>query len=211
MDDQEMLGPTGAITISIVFCGGFYLAMGFCGFIKYGLDTQPSISLNLPSGNHLAQTCQAMFAIAVYFSYALQFYVVMDIIRNSLIRNYVHEKWSLCMEFVVMFLLNILICNFFHSFFNYICSVFVVGLAATVPWMDLLVSLISCLTISTLSIMVPAMIDTALYWKTESGSRWFYLRLLKNVFIFCAGFLAFIVGSYMSLSDIIKKFKSGPD
>jgi len=192
---EEMLGPTGAITISIVFCGVFYLAMGFCGFIKYGLDTQPSISLNLPSGNHLAQTCQAMFAIAVYFSYALQFYVVMDIIRNSLIRNYVHEKWSLCMEFVVMFLLNILI----------------FGLAATVPWMDLLVSLISCLTISTLSIMVPAMIDTALYWKTDSGSRWFYLRLLKNVFIFCAGFLAFIVGSYMSLSDIIKKFKSGPD
>ena len=60
-----MLGAKGAITISIVFCGVFYLAMGFCGYIKYGLDTKPSISLNLPSGNRLAQTCQAMFALAV--------------------------------------------------------------------------------------------------------------------------------------------------
>ena len=111
-----MLGAKGAITISIVFCGVFYLAMGFCGYIKYGLDTKPSISLNLPSGNRLAQTCQAMFAIAVYFSYALQFYVIMDIIRHSFIKTYVCDRWSLCAEYAVMFLLNIFICKVLYLF-----------------------------------------------------------------------------------------------
>ena len=88
--------------------------------------------------------------------------------------------------------------------------IFPVGLAATVPWMDLLVSLISCLTCSFLSIMVPALIDMAISWNTESGTK-FWLRLVKNTILFIVGFLALIIGSYISVMDIVKKFNSGPE
>jgi len=191
---KDMLGPSGAIVISILFCGFSYLAMGFCGFIKFGIDTLPSISLNLPADNLLAQSCQAMFALAVYFSYALQFYVVMDIISSNVITTYIPDNWQLLVDYTIRFLLNLLI----------FC------LAATIPWMDLLVALISCLTISTLSVMVPALIDTALYWRTDFGTK-FKLRLFKNCFLLMIGFLSLVVGTYISLCDIIKKFNTGDE
>jgi len=191
---KEMLGVTGATTISIVLCGVFYLAMGFCGYVKYGSAILPSISFNLPAGDPIAQACQAMFALAVFFSYALQFYVVMDIITKDFINKHVSENWRIIVEFGVRFMLNA--CVF--------------GLAATVPWMDLLVSLISCLTCSFLSIMVPALIDMAISWNTESGTK-FWLRLVKNTILFIVGFLALIIGSYISVMDIVKKFNSGPE
>jgi len=191
---KDMLGPSGAIVISILFCGVVYLAMGFCGFIKFGIDTLPSISLNLPADNLLAQSCQAMFALAVYFSYALQFYVVMDIINSNIITTYIPDNWQLLVDYAIRFLLNLLI----------FC------LAATIPWMDLLVALISCLTISTLSVIVPALIDTALYWRTDFGTK-FKLRLFKNCLLLMIGFLSLVVGTYISLCDIIKKFNTGDE
>jgi hypothetical protein len=46
-------------------------------------------------------------------------------------------------------------------FFNYnFDPFFLVGLAATVPWLDLFVSLLGAVKMSTLSIMAPALIDT---------------------------------------------------
>ena len=132
-----MLGPSGAIVISILFCGVSYLAMGFCGFIKFGIDTLPSISLNLPADNLLAQSCQAMFALAVYFSYALQFYVVMDIISSNVITTYIPDNWQLLVDYTIRFLLNLLICELgFFIAIKYLCFISMsVCLAATIPWM----------------------------------------------------------------------------
>ena len=80
-----------------------------------------------------------------------------------------------------------------------------VALAATVPWLDLFVSLLGAVKMSTLSIMAPALIDLASNWNEPSH---FKRRLVKNLIIFAFGLFGCIVGTYVSLYNIIENFEN---
>ncbi len=81
-----------------------------------------------------------------------------------------------------------------------------VALAATVPWLELVVALLGAVKMSTLSIMAPAIIDTATNWADLGPCRW---KLIRNVFIFLFGLFGCIMGTYVALRDIIERFESG--
>ena len=92
---------------------------------------------------------------------------------------------------------------------NIINVVFAVGLAATVPWLELLVSLLGAIKMSTLSLMAPAIIDSAAHWNSDDTKARFVYRSVKNICIFIVGFLACVVGTYISTLEIVKKFQHG--
>lgn len=52
-----------------------------------------------------------LFAIAVFFSYALQFYVLMEIVGANVIRPRVSERWYLPAEYFARAALNVLTCE----------------------------------------------------------------------------------------------------
>ena len=87
-------------------------------------------------------------------------------------------------------------------------STIAVGMAATVPWLDLLVSLLGAVKMSTLSLMAPALIDSAAHWTQDTGATFVY-RSVKNVIVFTIGFLACVVGTYISIVAIVDNFKKG--
>ena len=89
-------------------------------------------------------------------------------------------------------------------------STFLVGMAATVPWLDLLVSLLGAIKMSTLSLMAPALVDSAAHWNSDSKPVFVY-RCIKNIVIFTIGFLACIIGTYISTVEIVKKFQNGDE
>ena len=64
-------------------------------------------------------------------------------------------------------------------------------MAATVPWLDLLVSLLGAVKMSTLSLMAPALIDSAAHWNSDSSHKKM-VRSVKNTGIF-------IIGQYDSI------------
>ena len=74
----------------------------------------------------LTQVTLLLLSLAVFFSYALQFYVLMEILGPNVIQPRVSKEWYSVTEYVVRVLLNLI----------------TFGLAATVPWLDLFVSLI---------------------------------------------------------------------
>jgi len=187
---QDMLGWNGVLNVSMVSIAGLYIAMGFFGYLKYGATTAATITLNLPEGDLLAQSSLLMFSIAIFFSYALQFYVVMDIL-NPKIRPHVPERLFPVVEWLLRLLLNLL----------------TIGLSATVPWLDLLVSLLGAVKMSTLSLMAPALLDSAANWHSDTSSFWFYVRTLKNSLVFLVGLLACVLGTYISMQDIINNFR----
>jgi len=188
---QDMLGWNGVLNVSMVIIACLYISMGFFGYLKYGEHVAASITLNLPQHDILAQSSLLMFSLAIFFSYALQFYVVMDIIGPNIIRPRVSsERLYLVIEYLTRILL----------------TVFTLGLAATVPWLDLLVSLLGAVKMSTLSLMAPALIDSTAHWNSDGKCQWI-IRSIKNIFVFTVGFLACVIGTYISLKDIINNFK----
>jgi len=188
---QDMLGMAGVLNFSMVTIACLYIGMGFFGYLRYGADTAASITLNLPAGSPLAQLAMAMFSVAIFFSFALQFYVVMDIIGPNIIRPATSEASYPWVEQLVRVFLNVL----------------TLGMAATVPWLDLLVSLLGAVKMSTLSLMAPALIDSAAHWNEDTGGVFVY-RCVKNIIVFIIGFLACVVGTYISTMEIVNKFKN---
>merc|ERR1711892_899617 len=191
---KDMLGWNGVLNTSMVTIAGLYIAMGFFGYLKYGGETAASITLNLPQGDVLAQSALCMFSIAIFFSYALQFYVVMDIIGPNIIKPNVSDRMYPFVEWITRVLLTVL----------------TLGMAATVPWLDLLVSLLGAIKMSTLSLMAPALVDSAAHWNSDSKPVFVY-RCIKNVFIFTIGFLACVIGTYISTMEIVKNFRNGDE
>ena len=103
-----MLGWAGVLNFSMVTIAALYIGMGFFGYLRYGADTMASITLNLPTDSPLAQLAMAMFSVAIFFSFALQFYVVMDIIGPNLIRPATSDAAYPWVEQLVRVLLNVI-------------------------------------------------------------------------------------------------------
>lgn len=72
-------GPVGVLNtgMTVVMC--LYLGVGFFGYLKFGDAVKGSITLNLPF-EPLYEICRLMFALAIFLSYAIQFYVPINII-----------------------------------------------------------------------------------------------------------------------------------
>jgi len=191
---KDMLGWAGVLNFSMVTIACLYIGMGFFGYLRYGDSTAASITLNLPTDSPLAEMALAMFSVAIFFSYALQFYVVMDIIGPNILKPHMSDRMFPYAEQFTRVLLNVL----------------TLGMAATVPWLDLLVSLLGAVKMSTLSLMAPALIDSAAHWNSDSGALFIY-RSIKNCVVFLIGFLACIVGTYISTMEIVHNFQEGDD
>ena len=65
-----------------------------------------SITLNLPGKSPLAEMSLGMFSLAIFFSYALQFYVVMDIIGPNILQPACSEGVYPYVEFLTRILVN---------------------------------------------------------------------------------------------------------
>jgi proton-coupled amino acid transporter len=77
---QNLRGWNGVLNTAMITVSCLYIAVGFFGYLKYGEDVQGSITLNLPVEEWLAQVIILLMSLAIFFSYALQFYVPLEIL-----------------------------------------------------------------------------------------------------------------------------------
>jgi len=183
---RNFLGCTGVLNISMGLVILLYITMGFYGYMRYGNNIEASITLNLPPNEYAAQLTLCLYSMAIFFSYSLQFYVVIDIIDRNIMSKLSGWKYEAA-DILVRTMINTL----------------TFGLAATIPWLDLFVSLLGAVKMSVLSLMAPAIIDTASNWKNLG--KYNYL-LWQNGLIFIFGMIGCIFGTYVSMSQIIHNF-----
>ncbi|WAR27571.1 S36A1-like protein [Mya arenaria] len=81
-------GMTGILTLGLTITICLYNVVGFYGYLKYGDDAKGSVTLNLPSDNWLYLSTKLMFAVALFISYGLMFYVPFNIIWPFLEKRY---------------------------------------------------------------------------------------------------------------------------
>jgi len=183
---RNFLGCTGVLNISMSLVILLYITMGFYGYMRYGNEIKASITLNLPYDEYAAQITLCLYSMAIFFSYSLQFYVVIDIINRNIWSKYSGWKYHVA-DFLSRFVLNTI----------------TFALAATIPWLDLFVSLLGAVKMSVLSLMAPAIIDTASNWNNLGKYNYVFW---KNGIIFIFGLLGMVFGTYVSMSQIIHNF-----
>ncbi|XP_055378968.1 proton-coupled amino acid transporter-like protein CG1139 [Condylostylus longicornis] len=180
--------PIGVLNIAMFVIVSLYMGMGFCGYLKYGADIKGSITLNLAKDEVLAQSVKGMLAFSIYITHALQSYVAIDILWNHYIKKRLSSRFTFW-EYVVR-----------------TCSTLVTFIfAIAIPNLELFISLVGALCLGVLGLALPATIQMSTYWFQTSGFA--RVRLIAlNSFIFLVGIIGFIIGTTISIIEIIDSF-----
>lgn len=126
-----------------------------------------------------------MIAVAIFFTYSLQFYVPMEIIWKN-VRHRFGAKKNLA-EYTIR--ISIILMT--------------LGIAIAIPNLGPFISLIGAVCLSFLGLIFPAVIETVTFWDRPNGLGKFKWILWKNMFLVSFGILGFFTGAYVSIKDII--------
>lgn len=134
----------------------------------------------------MGQSVKLMIAVAIFFTYSLQFYVPMEIIWKN-VRHWFGAKKNLAEYSIRVALVIMTVC-----------------IAIAIPNLGPFISLVGAVCLSFLGLIFPAVIETVTYWDRPNGLGRFNWVLWKNLFLISFGILGFLTGSYVSVLDIIK-------
>jgi len=180
-------GLTGVLNTGMVIVSCFYFAVGFYGYLKYGPAIEGSITLNLPPEDRLAQLVKLMMVLAILGSYAVQFYVPMEIMWPSISRNFETSRQKLMAEYAFRTLLVLV----------------TFGLAAAIPKLDLFISLVGAFSSSFLALIFPPLLELITFW--PNPSKW---TMFKDISIIVFGIIGFFAGTYASIESLVTAFSS---
>ncbi|XP_059619423.1 proton-coupled amino acid transporter-like protein CG1139 isoform X2 [Phlebotomus argentipes] len=185
---QHFLGCPGVLNTAMITVIVLYAVMGFFGYVRFGDIVEGSITLNLPQEDAIAQTAQVLIALAILFTFGLQFYVPMDILWRKIENRIPKEKHNISQILIRTGI--ILIC----------CAV-----AAAVPNLEPFISLVGALFFSTLGLLVPAIVETVFRWPHDLGPLKFIF--FKNVIVGLFALFALVAGSVVSIGEIIEIYR----
>ncbi|KAL0267642.1 UNVERIFIED_CONTAM: hypothetical protein PYX00_009851 [Menopon gallinae] len=186
-EPEKFLSCCGVLQISMSVVVVLYGVIGFFGYLKFGEETEGSVTLNLPVEDILAQVVKILIAIAIFFTYALQFYVPTSIVWEIIQHKFPPHK---------------------ERYYNYALRMITVTgtviLAAAVPNLGPIISLVGSVCFSVLGLLLPAVID--LVTRAELGYGAFKWIFVKDVIIMVIAIIALCAGTYTSFLDIIHAY-----
>jgi proton-coupled amino acid transporter len=140
-----------------------------------------------------------MFAIAIFISYNLQFYVAADILWPRLCRSsaYLQSMRKNLSSAARLWALE--------HIFRSALIVLTFCLAVTIPRIDLFISLIGSFSGSLLATIIPSVMDMIVFWPTCDYPK---LKLAKNVMIILFGLYLLFAGTWISIGNIIAYIQS---
>lgn len=174
--------------MAIVVC--LYSSVGFYGYIKYGDAAQGSLTLNLPSHMFLAELVRLLMAVAVFSSYALQFYVPMTILGPVVRRQCDSNAAQDYAEYALRIALVLLTFT----------------MAAIIPNLGSFISLVGAVSTATLALVFPPLLEMVTFWPSRQYGRWNWI-LWKDVAVCAFGLLGFVIGTSTSVVEIITEWK----
>ncbi|XP_015122379.1 proton-coupled amino acid transporter-like protein pathetic isoform X2 [Diachasma alloeum] len=183
---QNFVGVCGVLSKGMSGVTLIYILLGFLGYLKFPNSTNGIITQDLDVTKIPAQIVKIAVALAVFCTFALQFYVCLDIAWSGL-KDRFTKKPLLA---------------------NYILRTGLVTgcvlLAVAVPTIAPLISLIGAFCFSILGILIPVAIEIITYWDIGFGKyNW---MIMKNVVIVFIGVMALIFGSKDAMEGIIETY-----
>ncbi|XP_075848675.1 proton-coupled amino acid transporter 3 [Microtus pennsylvanicus] len=169
--------------LSMSFVIFLYICLGTLGYMKFGSDTQPSITLNLPNC-WLYQSVKLMYSVGIFFTYALQFHVPAEIIIPYVISR-VPENRVLFVDVIVRTALVCLTC------FS----------AVLIPRLDLVISLVGSVSSSALALIIPPLLEIATFYSENMSC----VTIAKDIMISILGLLGCVFGTYQALYEMTQQ------
>ncbi|XP_030373137.1 proton-coupled amino acid transporter-like protein CG1139 [Scaptodrosophila lebanonensis] len=190
MHPEHYLGTFGVLNRAMFVVVVFYTLFGLFGYWQYGEDISSSILNNLSTDDILPQCIMAMFAMGIFFSYALQGYVTMDIIWTHYIEPQIQENAKYSLEVLVRMAVVVA---------SVLCAI-------GYPNFGLLLSFVGSFCLAQLGLIYPGIIDLCL-WYEQGYGRGNYL-LWRSVLFIVVGLCGGIAGTVVSLRSMIDQYNT---
>ncbi|XP_016988957.1 glutamate transporter polyphemus [Drosophila rhopaloa] len=192
---EHYIGWFGILNRAILLVLISYIFFGIMGYWKFGDKIEGSVSLNIPTDEIIAQIAKAFIAAAIFLTYPLSGYVVINIImthywnKNGELKNPVLKEYILRVVFVLISTIN--------------------GIIA--PNLGPLLSLVGAFTISLLNLVFPALIEICLYYPPDYTYGKLKWKLVKDIFLVVIGTIILVQGTVFSIFDMIKEYGGGDE
>lgn len=197
---EHMGGTFGAINVSYLLLLFLYMIVGVLGYLKFGDYAQGSITLNLPK-EPIYDCVRAIFAVSLFLSYPLQFYVIQEITWSWIRSKFIADDTKPATQ------------NEYSSFEYLNRTILVIItfiLAMIVPKLNLMMDFVGSISGTSLSITLPAIIHMTALWEDTSGSSKVFMTVV-DLMLVIFGIFASVNGSYFSLMGIIQSFNGFTD
>ncbi|XP_037938072.1 proton-coupled amino acid transporter-like protein pathetic isoform X1 [Teleopsis dalmanni] len=185
---KHFIGCPSVLNIGMGIVIGLYTVLGFFGYLKYGGKTEGSITLNLPVEEKLAQSVKVMIAVAIFFTFTLQFYVPFNIIWRGVKDSIAESKRNITENGLRIAL--VIMCGL---------------IAFALPNLGPFISLIGAVCLSTLGFMIPATIELAVYRESPGYGRFNWI-MWKDICLIAFGVVGFLTGTYVSILEFHAEF-----
>lgn len=129
---------------------------------------------------------QVLIALAILFTFGLQFFVPMDILWRKIQHRFSkenHNRTQIILRTGIIIIMG--------------------AVAIAVPNLDPIISLVGAVFFSVLGILVPAVIETVYYWPNLGAGKWI---LIKNIILSIFAIFALVTGSIVSVQEIIHEY-----
>ncbi|XP_075151679.1 proton-coupled amino acid transporter-like protein acs [Haematobia irritans] len=182
---EDFGGFTGVLNTGMVIVACLYTSVGFFGYLKYGDGVKGSITLNLPQDDILSQMVRIAMAIAIFLSYSLQFYVPVNVVE-PIVKGYFETTRAKELAATT-------------TRAGLVTFTFI--LAACIPNLGPIISLVGAVSSSTLALIAPPLLEIITFWPIGFGRyKWI---LLKDIGILIFGLCGFFFGTYASIAQIL--------
>ncbi|KAH8298477.1 hypothetical protein KR044_005593, partial [Drosophila immigrans] len=181
---QQFLGCPGVLNTAMITVVLLYAVIGFFGYVRFGDEVRGSITLNLPEGDWLADCAKLLMAVAILFTYGLQFYVPNEVLWRKIQHKFKPEKHNMTQ---ILLRTGIILVSG--------------GIAAGIPNLEPFISLVGAVFFSLLGIFVPSVVETVYLWPDRLG--WGKWKLIKNILLGIFAILALIAGAAASIDEMI--------
>lgn len=161
----------------------------------------------------LYQSVKLLLAVSIFFSYAIQFYAVAEIVTARLQTRYRSDQTIgfIATEYGIKLVLILGTCEcpvrqraeadlLDYCTFELFC-LFSVAMAQLIPHLALIISLVGSVALSILGLLIPALIETLTLGPSGWGRhRW---TLWKNCLLGIYAIFILLSGVYASVRDIV--------
>ncbi|XP_033098513.1 proton-coupled amino acid transporter 1-like isoform X2 [Anneissia japonica] len=175
------------------FVGLMYLMMGTFGYLTFGECLKDTITLDIPQDEGIYIAVKLLFVIAIFITYGLQFYVPVQILYPPIKNKFNIER------------------DIWEYVFRTVLVLITLLFAIAIPKLALVISLIGSFASSFLALILPAILQELIYAEQGYASPKSKFRFSKNLIIALIGFIGFLVGTAVSLEQIIKSPGSPAD